>query len=125
MYAASGAVLGGYSQDLPIVVFSCVEELYRTGKEASILAMPLILISRSQGSTNPTSFTRCRTGPASSSSYLFLTHLRLSTGLKLPSVSNRLPTSVRCCRRTSRPSPNPSYRHPYLAPSGNGASGLT
>jgi hypothetical protein len=31
IYASSAAILGGYEDDLPIVVFACIEELYRTG----------------------------------------------------------------------------------------------
>ena len=33
--APATAILGGYRHDLPLVVFLCVEELYRTGKSAS------------------------------------------------------------------------------------------
>ena len=35
LYASTRAVLGGFEHDLPIVVFACVEELYRSGMELS------------------------------------------------------------------------------------------
>lgn len=34
--APATAILGGYRHDLPLVVFLCVEELYRTGKSANL-----------------------------------------------------------------------------------------
>ena len=35
--APATAILGGYRHDLPLVVFLCVEELYRTGKSANLI----------------------------------------------------------------------------------------
>lgn len=43
MYASSTAILGGYQHDLPIVVFACVEELYRTGESSASSSATWIL----------------------------------------------------------------------------------
>lgn len=39
--APATAILGGYRHDLPLVVFLCVEELYRTGKSANFFLASL------------------------------------------------------------------------------------
>lgn len=39
--ASATAILGGYRHDLPLVVFLCVEELYRTGKSANFIRRTL------------------------------------------------------------------------------------
>lgn len=39
--APATAILGGYRHDLPLVVFLCVEELYRTGEHLQICLSPL------------------------------------------------------------------------------------
>jgi hypothetical protein len=44
--APATAILGGYRHDLPLVVFLCVEELYRTGKSANFILTSLFSVSR-------------------------------------------------------------------------------
>ncbi len=36
MYASTAAILGGFEHELPIVVYSCVEELYRGEPQYSL-----------------------------------------------------------------------------------------
>lgn len=58
-YASTNALLGGYDHALPIVVFACVEELYRTGNFAAFLTVNhsfLFFLSVYQGSKTMLSY---------------------------------------------------------------------
>jgi hypothetical protein len=43
--APATAILGGYRHDLPLVVFLCVEELYRTGKSPNFIRRTLFRLT--------------------------------------------------------------------------------
>jgi hypothetical protein len=43
--APATAILGGYRHDLPLVVFLCVEELYRTGTSPNFIRRTLFRLT--------------------------------------------------------------------------------